>query len=354
MATTLKIFGVVNHVGNQYEMLKLAKKYPVKFSYLRNNVRRWSEYSARPEPTTWLTPDQFEWVDTYEPGKYDLAILHVDQQHVDPAIGKGQLYRDLNSVIKDIPKMVINHGTPMWDEKYTEDYVINGGDVIDGKGTHRLDGMKNLIGDNFMVVNSYEAVNRWGWGYPLIHGMDTDEWVDLPKEPRVTIALSPGGLDKYYNRYLLASIKGDVWEKTGIRVMQVTVDYTAKNWNDYRNYLGSSLIYVNPTLDSPMPRARTEAMLSGCCVLTSRYHGADEFIDHGKDGFIVPDNPLSYAEAINQLINHNYQEAIAIGQRGKQKAQKLFNVERYLDDLYFLVTEVAQGRKPQWNGDKIW
>ncbi len=345
----LRIFGAVNHVGNQYEMLKLTDKYPVEFSYLENNVRRWSRFSARP------IPDHLKWVTHYEPGKYDVAILHVDQQHTDPNIGKGQLYRALNEVITDIPKIVINHGTPMWDEFYTEDLVINGGNILaaDGKRKH-LQGMKEMIGDNFMVVNSYEAVDRWGWGYPLIHGMDENEWFDLPKEPRVCISLSPGGLDKYYNRQLLTAIKGEVKERTGLDVWHITVSYEAKDWQDYREILGSSLIYINPTLDSPMPRSRTEAMLSGCCVLTSPYHGAEDFIEHGKDGFIVPDNPITYANAINTLINECYRDAVNIGQAGKAKAQKLFNIDRYLEDLYFIINEVANGRRPEWSGIKLW
>lgn len=347
---------MVNHLGSQYEMLKLAKRGNVKFHYLENNVRRWSKYSSRPEPTTWLTPDEFEWVDHYEPGKYDLAILHVDQQHVDPRIGKGQLYRQMNEVIQDIPKMVMNHGTSMWDDFYTEDLVINGGEVHSPRGTFQLTGMKKLIGDNFMVVNSYKAVERWGWGYPLIHGMDKDEWFDLPKEPRVVLSLSPGGLDKYYNRGLITAIKGAVKEKTGIDVYHVNVNvkFEEDNWTQYRNFIGSSLINISPYKDSPMPRSRTEAMLSGAVVLSSKYHGADEFIEHGVDGFIVPDNPLSYANAIHELLNGNYRKAVEIGQRGKIKAQRLFDIERYLDDLEYLINEVSQGRKPVYKGDKIW
>ncbi len=351
----INIFGVVNHCGNQWEMLKLAKKYPVKFHYLENNVRRWSRYSARPEPSTVYSKDEFEWVTHYEPDKYDLAILHVDQQHVNPRIGKGQLYRDLNDIITDIPKIVINHGTPMWDEYFTEDLVINGGDVLNSKGKkEHLNGMKELIGDNFMVVNSYEAVNRWGWGYPLIHGMSPDEWWDSPKEPRVTVSLSPGGLDKYYNRSLLTAIKGAVLEKTGIHITHITVNYETRDWDDYREVLGTSLIYINPTLDSPMPRSRTEAMLSGCCVLTSRYHGADEFIKQGVNGFILPDNPLSYADTIHTLLNNCYKDCVEIGQRGKKTAQKLFNSERYQKDLFYIIDEIANGRRPVWRGDKIW
>ena len=112
----IRIFGHLNHLANNYEILKLSQNYPVKFSYLVNNVRRWTRFSPRPEPTTWLKPEQFEWVTYYEPGKYDVAMLHLDQQAADPHIGKGQLYRQLNEVIQDIPKIVINHGTPMWDE----------------------------------------------------------------------------------------------------------------------------------------------------------------------------------------------------------------------------------------------
>lgn len=356
MKRKLRVFGVTNHVGNQFEMLKLAKRGDLKFCYLENNVRRWSKYSSRPEPTTWLTPDQFEWVTHYETGKYDLAILHVDQQHTDPRIGKGQLYRQMNEVIKDIPKLVINHGTPMWDEFYTEDLVINGGIVHSPRGDIELTGMKKLIGDNPMVVNSYDAVDRWGWGYPLIHGMDKDEWYDLEKEPRVVLSLSPGGLDKYYNRSLITAIKSAVKEKSNIDVMHVNVNinFPEDNWEQYKRFIGSSLINISPYRDSPMPRSRTEAMLSGAVVLTSKYHGGSEIIEHGVDGFVVPDNPLSYANAIHELLNYNYREAVAIGQRGKAKAQRLFGIERYLDNLEHIIYTVANGEKLVWDGSKIW
>lgn len=350
----LRVFGVLNHIGNQYEMLKLVNKYPVSFSYLENNVRRWSRFAHRPLPETMYTEDQFKWVQAYEPGKYDVAILHVDQQHTDPNIGKGQLYRALNEVITDIPKIVINHGTPMWDNFYTEDLVINGGEVHTTRGVKRLQGMKELVGDNFMVVNSYESVDRWGWGYPLIHGMDPMEWWDLPKEPRVTISVSPGGLDKYYNRQLISAIKAEVMERTGLEVIHTNVNIGVADWDDYRELMGTSLIGIYPFKDSPMPRSRTEAMLSGQCILTSKYHGASDFIEHGKSGLIVPDNPLSYAEAVHYLVNEGYSEAVKIGQEGKKVAEKYFSLDRYLDDIWFLLSEVAAGRKPKWDGKKIW
>jgi len=347
----IRIFGVVNHTGNQYEMLKLAQHYDVKFSYLENNVRRWTKASARPEPTDWLNSDQFEWVTHYEPGKYDVAILHTDQQHADPAIGKGQLYRQLNELIQDIPKIVINHGTPMWDEMFTEDIVINGGEILDRKGKPRqLDGMKKILGDNFMVTNSYHAVDRWGWGYPLIHGMTGSEWWDLPKEPRSLVQLSPAGLDKYYNRQLLTYIKSYCKEKFGAMPVHIPLDYTPNDWDEQRDILGRSLLFISQQFDSPMSRGRTEAMLSGCCILSSRHDDAERFIENGVNGFLLPDNPISYADTINQLVNYNYKQTVEIGQRGKETALKYFNTERYLKDLYKIVSGVASGNPPAWDG----
>src|SRR6187549_1702559 len=188
------------------------------------------------------------------------------------------------------------------------------------RGLRKIDGMKDLVRDcTIMLVNSYEAVSRWEGVhdniYPTIHGMDPDEWFDLPKEPRVVLPLSPGGLDKYYNRSLCTAIKGAIKERSGLTVIHpnVNIDFDGDNWSQYRDFIGSSLITIFPFKDSPMPRSRTEAMLSGCTVLSSRYHGASDYIEHGVDGFIMPDNPLSYAEAVHLLINECYNEAIEMG-----------------------------------------
>lgn len=345
----IKIFGVLNHLANSYEQLKLAENYPVEFYYLENNVRRWGRTAHR------QMPENLNWVTHYEPGKYDLAILSVDQQAIDPAIGKGHLYRELNDLIQDIPKIVINHGTPMWDEYYTEDLVINGGTILDKNGKEKqLDGMKKLVGDNFMIVNSYKSVERWGWGYPLIHGMDSSEWIDLPKEPRVVLPLSPAGLDKYYNRQLISYIKEGLPERTGLEVLHTNVNYSVMDFQDYQEILGSSLITIFPFADSPMPRSRTEAMLSGSCVLSSRHHNADEFIQNGVNGFILPDNPLSYIELIDQLVNNHYQKAVEVGQAGKKTALDIFSMEKYQKDFFEIIDLVSQGMIPEWKGKKRW
>jgi len=315
----IKIFNTPWHIAHQYELYKLPN---TEWYQIVNSVRKWGIY--RPFPKNAIE------VPHYEKGKYDLAVLHVDQQCVDESIGKSRLYRELNEVITDIPKIVINHATPFWPEVYTEDFLRTK--------------MKMLIGDNHMVCNSHEALKMWGEmgasAQTIIHGLNTDEWYDKPKEPRVFTTLSPAGLDRYYNRKLLLSVKQKLKEK-GIAHVWVSVDWVADDFEDYRNFISTGLLYFNPTLQSPMPRARSEAMLSGACCITTGNHGAEEYIEHGKNGFLVPNNPVTVTNLISELIQNNfYNKCIEIGQRGKETAKKLFALERYQKDWEDLIIKV--------------
>jgi len=280
-----------------------------------------------------------KWVTHYEKGKYDVALLHLDQQCIEDQIlerGKGSLYRVLNEVITDIPKIVIMHGTPYYPEKFSKDEII--------------EKVRALVGDNTMVTNSKRAAEQFGWGIPIQHGMDPEEWFDLPKEPRVVTMISPGGLDKYYDRDFLQAIREELLER-GIYHCHITVDWRAKDWTEYREFLGRSLIYLNPTKESPMPRARTEAMFSGCCVLTTPWQDAGDFIKHGENGFIigdqktgVPRNPKAVADLVEKLLN-DYETCIKVGQAGKETAKKVFAQSRYHEEWYKVLCDTVDNFK---------
>jgi len=97
-----------------------------------------------------------------------------------------------------------------------------------------------------------------------------------------------------------------------------------------------------------MPRARTEAMLSGCCVITTGNQDASNFIKHGENGFITKRNPREAVDLIKWFLNH-YDQAIAIGQAGKETAKELFSVERYKKD-WMSVLSKALGKDVTNNG----
>lgn len=332
MSKKLKIFNHPWHISHQHTLMNALKDY-ADFYWLKQFKRPFHKGPRGDLPVTM--------VNHYEPGFYDLALLHVDQQCLEPELllrGKGSMYRELNEVITDVPKIVINHGTPYYPEKFPLDFQ-NDTFAKHGLSSELISSMKKLIGNNTMVVNSKTAAKQWDAGVPIIHSLRPSDWWDLPKERRVVTMISPAGLDMYYDRQFLQAVKELLSMEDMIELCHITVDWQSKDWDDYRQFLGRSLVYFNPTRESPMPRSRSEAMLSGCCVITTPHQDADEIIRDGVNGFICKRNPESVREKIKWCLA-NYDEAIAIGQRGKQTAIELFDENRYRKDWVSLLEKV--------------
>jgi len=328
----LRVFGLPWHVAHQWELAKLP--WFGRYDLLINPYRTWGT-SHRP------FPKNMRWVTHYKKGEYDLAILHVDQQSIyDPEHGdritKGKLYMEVREAIgDDVPIITINHMTPFHD-KYESPYVVKF--------------IKDMTKGTFMITNSKEAAKQWGWGKPVIHGMDVDEWLDLPKEPRAVTVLSPEGMEKAYRRIFLRTVERRLKEM-GVPFFWVGVSPKFGSFLDYREYLGRSLVFFMPTWQSPMPRARTEAMLSGCCIVSTPYHDASTFIEDGVNGFLtsraelkdprVMDNPEYTANLIKRLVMDEPQKAIEIGQKGKETARKLFNMKNFQNQWEEVLKEVG-------------
>lgn len=316
----LKVFGVPWHTGHQHYLARLP--FFGEYHLLRNPYRKWAE-SQRP------IPSNVKIVNSYKPNYYDFALLHIDQQSIyDPEkgdrISKGRLYSEMNETIKDIPKIVINHMTPFHD-KYESAHVV---DVI-----------KEMVGDNIMVVNSHQARKQWGWGNTITHGMDSSEWWDIqPKEPRCIIVMSPAGMEKAYRRIFLHTVVR-LLKDMKVPVIWVGVDKKFNDFDSYREFIGRSLVFLHGAWQSPRPRARTEAQLSGACVVTTPYHDVDSYIEDGVNGFLtskfpiqdprVMDNPEKTAKLIKRLVIDEPELAVKVGQAGKKTAMELLNFESF-------------------------
>lgn len=340
-------YKIVDHFWHLAHSWELLKNPEIDWYYLLNTFRKW-EWTIRGSDFP------AELIPYYEPNKYDAAVLHLDQSCIDPKLGKSQLFREVNKAITDIPKILIQHGTPMLDG-YTEDMVLNGGEVKkkDSDQFERWQGIKELAGDMPMIVNSHRAKERWGWGDVIIHGLDPDEWWDLPKEPRIITSISPAGMsDEYYGRRFLQTIKSILSEEFGIKHQWTLVDYTPEldtkryhksAFDSYRNFIGRSLIYFDPTGDSPMPRARTEAMMSGACLVSVANHDVERYIQSGENGFIVPRDAYATARLLADLIYKYPRETAAIGQKGKETAIKEFHIDRFNREWIAFVDKVKAG-----------
>lgn len=318
--------------NDRYELLKIPN---TEWSYLVQYTRDWSNRS-RPMPA------HLKWVINYEPGKYDLAVLHVDQQCLIPSFGKAQVFKDIRSQIHDIPIIVINHATPVYPESFTQMCVADGYPPTEAGAEEwaRMKMKELLKGTDMMVVNSHQAQEMWGWGKTIIHGLDPEEWLDLTKEPRVATFISPAGIgDKYYGRELFVNTITTLHDKYGIDLVWIGKEKSCTDWNDYKDFIGKTLVYFNPTYGSPMPRSRTEAMMSGACVVTTRHHDADKFIKNGINGWIVRDNPEDCADKIAEMI-FNYKEAVKIGEAGRQTAIEIFNARRFRSEWSELIKQI--------------
>lgn len=333
MDRKLKVFATTWHVMHYHDLFNALKE-DADFYLVHNSNRSWKDkrfLKARP------IPENVTFVPYYEPATYDFAILNVDQQLANPLIGKRRVYERLNALIIDIPKVVINHGAPVYPE-----YCLQDGMTKEKAQEWCRKEIMKLIGDNVMITNSYKVAEEWGKGYPIHHGMNPSEWYDLPKEVRVFTAVSPAGLDEYYNRAMMEEVRNILRDKYEINLWWAKQNAISDgDFDRYREYLGRSLIYFDGSFRTPMNRARTEAMLSGACVVQVKgAHDLDRFAKDGENMILVDNNPRVAADLIFDLLENRYKECIEIGQRGKKTAQEKFNYKRYRDDWMNIITNV--------------
>lgn len=280
---------------------------PVERDYIWHD--RWPQWNERSRPFPYNRI-----VDRYTPGVYDAVILHVDEVCWRYPQMAPQ-YRELRPLVKE-PIIVINHGTP--------------DDVTDALM------MRDWLDGCHMVVNSEQAAKQWGWGTPIIHGYDADEWPVnyLVREPEVVTAV--GGFRGFHHTYngwdILERLRFDV------PITCIGFDEKPQSFDEYRRTLSRGTIYLNTTRRSPMPGARTEAMLMGLCVVTLPGHDIEKYIIDGVSGYIVSEDELE--DKLRYLLA-NPELVRKVGRVGAEAARQYFTVERYCSDWLRLLDSIV-------------
>jgi hypothetical protein len=317
-----KIFDYCWHEPYQFDMINALKDHCL-FDYCLNSRKHW-DHRRRP------VPSGLNFVANYEHGLYDFAIFHIDQGVYFSDEQQLKIYTELNNYIDDIPKIVINHGSPVLPEAF--EHVKPTPPVVEMESII-TNFVRSIIGNNTMVVNSRTAATdkEWSLGAPIIPCLDAKDWWDLTKEPRVFTALPIQDLETYYNRQCLKETGEFLYYQYGY--LLTCANYNGpvlRSFDDYRNYLGRSLIYLDTSTRTPMNMARTEAFLSGCCVVqVEGAHDLDQWIKDGDNIILVPNDPPKIAAVIADLLENRYEEALQIGQNGKKMAKELCSQERF-------------------------
>ena len=130
------------------------------------------------------------------------------------------------------------------------------------------------------------------------------------------------------------------------------IDYMS--YDEIRNHLGHSTVFVLPCVIASdgkrdiLANALKEAMAMQVPVITSKINGIEELVDDGVNGILVsPGDPELIADAIENIFNNpvlgNY-----MGQEGRKKVEKEFNIKieiRKLENVFKKVSGRVSARE---------
>lgn len=105
--------------------------------------------------------------------------------------------------------------------------------------------------------------------------------------------------------------------------------------------LRSASVFVLPTLEEGFAISISEAMATGCVVITTPESGASEIIENGVNGFIIPSrSPVSIAEQLRKLFKEPATRT-RIGRLASAKVTKELNWTAYEEKLNLFYEQIA-------------
>lgn len=298
------------------------------FYYLAVGHRGWDVH-IRPRPTNFKG-----FVPVEDCPRPDLVLCHLDNWCDDRVPLRATPYRIVNLVASrlwpDVPRVVIMHGSP--DDADNRFKILRLLDNTPG-------------GPPFMVCNSQQAYHEWGLGpersRAIIHGYTVDEFFSERTRRLEVITVCTGGniSREYHGIPLLERIQREVpVTRIGGRSADIA---KMSSYLQFRQYLASALIYLHTGQRSPMPGARSEAMLSGCCVVSTDNHDAGAYIRHGHTGFLS-NNAGALIDTLAMLLR-DPRTAYEIGRNGREAAREFFDSRRFASDWLKLFEYLGAG-----------
>lgn len=350
----LKILTYRWHCAHQYEIFKLPYEFTL-VTGLETGITNYWEYDRRPLPDN----VSFEQFDNINVKDYDLAIVHFDEMVMTPENSNGIITPEmrwgdafrwfLRNV--DIPKVGICHGTPQFYGQYDIDY--NKSNLMQPIAEERQKFL-DVLGDTLVITNSHQAQKEWNFKSSKViwHGLDPTEFPLATYEKGILVMGEKAMRNRpHYNGYLLYNeiMRGFPAQYSSEYLSVPEPDkaygnnnnyYASSKFNNYVRELGKYSVYLNPTLRSPMPRTRAEAMMCGLATVSAKNHDVELFIKNGVNGF-YSDKPHELRDYLLFLCE-NPETAQEIGEAGRQTAMDLFNHDRFLMDWEKTIKQVLR------------
>lgn len=302
----MKVFDMLAHEGYHYELCKLQ----CDFTMIIDRSHRWNE-RYRPLPSNVTCFDKSV-LSVHHVERHDVAIIHNYKQF--------QLLKECV-----VPKIILFHCSKQ------------------GQGDAEF--CNEDLSDYTLVFNSYKDKERWNLECPrqyvIWHGFDPDEWPSS---------------DRSINKVLTVGRR--ISERDGVCGYRIIEEFGRSNvpiklvgdnpaldiqspqsFDELREYYSQYAVYLNPTLRSPMPRGRGEAMMSGIPIITTNFYDESMFIEQGVNGFYSNNiNELKEYAAL-LLADKGLQETLA--QNARRTALERFHISRFLGDWKRVLSETT-------------
>ena len=348
-APRLRVLTYRWHVPHQYELWKLPIDVTMATGTGSPISEQW-DYGQRPLPDN----ARFRPFADINPRDYDLAILHFDENVLAPENTQGTVGKEWGAAFKlfseqiDLPKVAICHGTPQFHGQYNIDYT--GADLMQPIEAERRR-LVDYLGDVHVVCNSYQAQAEWQFRRSSViwHGLDPAEFRPTTYERGILAPLGPLVLSRpHYRGYFLYR---QVFDGHSDELRPETLHvpepqppiasnaYALAKFRCYVDELRRYSVYFNPTLRSPMPRARGEPMMCGVVTVSARNHDVDRFIENGVNGFYA--NEADELRSQLYFLMRNPDATRRIGAASRATAIEVFHIDRYLSDWRRLLAELV-------------
>jgi glycosyltransferase involved in cell wall biosynthesis len=287
---------------------------------------------------------------------YDLVVLPFDENVLHYELCNDAIVEDwgltFQWVLKniDLPKVAMCHGTPQffgqYDARYQRD---NLGHVIESSRQELV----NLLDDVIVICNSHQSQHEWRFrkSRVITHGFSPSDWPPGSHE-RWLLAMRRDSLKNrphYNGLFVNDSIIEKIRDVVPFDHLEVpdppaayqpnTQPWAVSRFQNYVREIGRYKVYFNPTIRSPMPRARGEAMMAGLATVSLRNHDVDLFVRNGVNGFFG-DTPEELAEQILYLYR-NPRACERMQQASRRTALDMFNLDRYLAEWRQVFRECA-------------
>ena len=117
------------------------------------------------------------------------------------------------------------------------------------------------------------------------------------------------------------------------------------DYNEIPKFLGGLNIYVQPSVSEGSPITLKEAMASGLPILASDAGGIPEIIEHNVTGLIFKKDNIEDLEiGLLNILNLNYEQRKEIGCMAREKAKKMFDIEKTSKKLLSIYNTTIEKR----------